>query len=525
MIRFAPILIFCFVLGCAQAPILTGGPKDTYAPSIDSAKTSPYNGQINFTGNKVEMKFNEFISLNKPLQNILVTPQPITNPIITANKKKLTIEFLEPLLENTTYTITFNKAIQDITERNDSVFQYVFSTGDFIDSLQIQGNVIDAFTNLGMTDYLVGLYPADLTDDFDSIPYNNKPMYLAQSSKGSFKLNYLKEGAYYFFAYEDKNANLKLDNDENRAFLDDAIIELTEDVDSIYFRTFLESKNISVVEDYRFQFPGRIEVMLSSPPEIFDLKSDIILLKDTTLSEDSLVFWLAENPVSNMHFYLNLNNEIDTLKPVFKGVPDKIQDVKLTVTHNVKTGFLLPKENLRLVFSEPIKTLKKEMIHVFDKDSNALDLPIIYANTRQLIIETFDTEIHQLVIDSGAVTSVYDRVLEKPLSLLFDNYELDYFSTLILEITGTEGGNAIMQLIDSKGMIARELPVQENMILSELLPGEYELRLILDENNDGIWTTGKLAAKLQPERMIYYKEKIVAKSKWEKEIEWIIELK
>ena len=163
---------------------LTGGPRDKNAPAIDSAKTTPYNGQINFSGNEIKMKFDEYIRLNKPNDNIIVLPQMEVAPTITAKNKKLSILFNEPLQENTTYTITFNGAVQDITEKNDSVFQYVFSTGDYIDSLSVRGVVKDAFTNKPVKGALVGLYPKDLEANFDSIPLKFRPTYLGQTNEG-----------------------------------------------------------------------------------------------------------------------------------------------------------------------------------------------------------------------------------------------------------------------------------------------------------------------------------------------------
>ena len=183
------------MFSCAQTSPLSGGPKDQFAPEIDSAKTHPYNGQTNFADDQVRMKFNEYIKLNKPNDNILIFPLMEEKPTIEAKNKRLTITFNEPLQEKTTYIITFNNAIQDITESNDSVFQYVFSTGNYIDSLQVFGSVRDAFTNQLQSEVLVALYPKDLEANFDSIPLKFKPTYLAQTNEsGRFELNYLKDG-------------------------------------------------------------------------------------------------------------------------------------------------------------------------------------------------------------------------------------------------------------------------------------------------------------------------------------------
>jgi len=63
----------------------------------------------------------------------------------------------------------------------------------------------------------------------------------------------------------------------------------------------------------------------------------------------------------------------------------------------------------------------------------------------------------------------------------------------------------------------------QQMVFTELIPGKYQIRLIFDDNNDGEWTTGSLKEKRLPERVIYNRELIDIKSRWEKEVDWIIE--
>ena len=89
------LAILILISACAQVTPLTGGPKDTHAPRIDSAKTNPYNGQLNFDGSEIQMKFKEYIKLKNPNDNILITPQQTVAPIITSKNKKLSIVFQE----------------------------------------------------------------------------------------------------------------------------------------------------------------------------------------------------------------------------------------------------------------------------------------------------------------------------------------------------------------------------------------------------------------------------------------------
>lgn len=514
-----------FLASCAQIPPLTGGPKDTTAPIIDSAKTYPYSGQLNYQHNIIQLKFDEFVNLNKPLENILITPQQTENPIITSNKKKVRIELVDELMANTTYSITFNHAIQDITERNDSVFQYVFSTGNYIDSLSLSGKITDAFTNNPLKEMLIGLYPDNITDPYDSIPFLNKPMYLAQSNQnGEFQLSYLKDGDYYLFAFKDRNRDLYYQQGEKFAFTSNEKIRIIENVEGIELRAFDKIEDTCRIQNTSFQFPGRFEITFSQAPDSVEITSNLKLIKENTELEDSLVYWLEKSPVPKMRFYLNLNGVLDTLKPVYENIPDKIEDVKLNASHNVLAGKLLPNEDLAFLFTEPILSVDSLGFSAFDSDSNKLDLPNYTIAARELIFETSTTDIYEIRIDSAAVKSIFNRELERDLFVKFENHSEDYFGSLIVNTDTVFTTPVLAALLDNKGDIIREFEFDKKIVLENLLPGDYQLRLILDEDNNGEWTSGDLAEKVQPEKTIYYIGTVKVKSKWEKEIDWILSI-
>jgi hypothetical protein len=501
---------------------LTGGPDDSYAPAIDSAKTYPSNGQLNFSGNVIDMRFNEFIKLNNANDNIIIIPQQTNAPEFYTKNKRLRITLNDEMLENTTYTITFNGAIQDITERNDSVFQYVFSTGNYIDSIEIQGFVKDAFANKGVDQMLVGLYPKSLEAHFDSIPFKYKPMYLGQTDgQGKFKLNYLKDGTYYIFAIDDKNKNLLYDKGEAIGFIPEKSFLLTADEANVFLmRSFTEESDICEVEDVRFTFPGKLEVILTNPTDSIEITSTLNLMQEETGSKDSLVYWLAESPQKKTRFFLNLLGDKDTLKPIYEDVPEKIETVKLKHEQNVLGGKLLPKENLILTFSEPVKNVDMEGVRFLDVDSNVVIIEDYEINIRELVFPTFGTSAHEIIIDSGAVISVFDRATEKEINITFDNEEEDYYGTLIVSVDTSFNDPVIVHLLDKKGEVVDTMDFSPNMRFEKLLPGDYQLRLIFDMDNSGDWTSGSLAEGRLAEEVIYNGEMVQVKSKWEKEIDW-----
>ncbi len=228
MIRKLKYLFLCFGLmlmaflaqRCANAVAPTGGPKDETPPVVVEAV--PENHSINFTGKKIEITFDEYLTLENANQNVLISPPMSEKPDIKLHNKTVIIKFKENLKANTTYTINFGSSIKDLHEGN--VFKdyvYSFSTGDYIDTLRIAGKVLNAEDKKPVEDAYVGLYAAD-RENLDSLPITVPPNYITKTDKdGNFTLNGLADKKYFVFALKDVNSNLYFDlPNENVAFLD-----------------------------------------------------------------------------------------------------------------------------------------------------------------------------------------------------------------------------------------------------------------------------------------------------------------
>lgn len=525
-LKYAVILsLILWMCACAQINPLQGGANDTTAPKIDSSGTYPLSGQTNFKENRIVIKFQEYISLNKPKDNIIITPQLKNAPEITAKNKKLTIEFNEQLEENTTYTISFNHAITDITEKNDSVFQFVFSTGPYIDSLSLNGKVSDAFTNQPEEGYLVGLYKPVPEIEFDSIPYLTIPVYIAQTGRdGKFRMNYLKEGDYYVFAIEDKNKNLKLDADEKRAFSINEMVHVSDSSEMLDLLAYKGEVGEAKITSTNFEYPGKITFVFNNTPEAFSVSSQMQMLPEDTEREDSLIFWLESSPKPKMRFYPELNAEMDTIKPLYKGVPEIGSEISLVLETNIEKTKLLPGEKLEITSSEPIEEVDLSKVYFLDADSVRIEVeaPEI-KNLRTAVFNILDKGIHSVRLDSAAIKSFYGTVNNPLETLVFSNYDETYYGSVTVNIDTAFNQPVFAELLDVSNEVVRVVEFSQKLVFTNLIPGKYQLRLIFDENNDGLWTTGSIPERRLPEKVIYDKELIDVRSKWEKEVDWIME--
>ena len=377
--RLIPFLILVlFFVTCAQISPISGGDKDIFAPAIDASKSFPQNGELNFTGSEIKLKFDEFIKLNKASENIIITPQLNEKPTFSVKNKTFSLVFNEKLKNNTTYVINFNGAIQDITERNDSIFQYVFSTGAYIDSLSISGSVKDSYTNTAVKSCFIAIYPQQDSIQFDSIPYLLKPTYIGQTNKtGNYKIDYLKNGMYSVFAFTDKNKNMVFDLDNEKiGFLSDQTVQLDSSISSVDFRTFDVDANKVFLTKSEYSYPGKLELVLNKEPESFTLRSNVEIIKSETESKDSLIYWLAQKPTAKTEFYYTINgDEEDTLVPYLKNQPKDDEVSELIIKTNiVKGNILLPDDNLIISIAHPILNIDDSKFNFLDKDSNAVSV-------------------------------------------------------------------------------------------------------------------------------------------------------
>jgi hypothetical protein len=202
------IYIIILLSACARPVNPVGGPKDTTPPRI--VRTWPENGTLGFQGKQIVFQFSEYVESANLAKDIFITPIPNTPPRMIFKGKKLFIQWKEPWKAQTTYVIQPGKGLRDVNEKNplDSLFQFAFSTGSWLDSLEVSGKVIDPLTGNGAAGVSMLLFRQDSLQE-DSI-FKVRPAYAGQTQEdGSFVLKYLSAGIYKIFGVKEENPNFE----------------------------------------------------------------------------------------------------------------------------------------------------------------------------------------------------------------------------------------------------------------------------------------------------------------------------
>ena len=207
------ILIIVLVLTishCANRGRPSGGIKDIVPPEI--TKSEPKNQSINFQDDEIKIQFDEYIKMKNLQRQLIISPpmdpMPEITPLSNASKF-IKIKINDTLSPNTTYTFNFGNSIVDNNEENPfPYFKYVFSTGDYIDSLSVSGQITDAKLRQPEDYISVMLYESDTTYT-DSIVYKEQPKFVTNTldSLTTFSIDNIKAGTYRLVALKDENAN------------------------------------------------------------------------------------------------------------------------------------------------------------------------------------------------------------------------------------------------------------------------------------------------------------------------------
>ena len=251
------IAVGALLAACASIGSPEGGPRDYTPPQV--AKCSPEPGTVNFKGQKVEITFDEIINLKDQQKKVIISPAPRTQPLIRTVGKKVTIEFRDPLEENTTYVIDFSNAIEDNNEGNQlDGYTFAFSTGDEIDSLAVSGIVLRANDLEPMQHVIVGLH-----SNLDDTAFTRLPLERVSrtNDRGKFTIRNLKPGRYHVFALSDVDGDYRMARTEDIAFLDEVIVPETSEFTS---------------QDTVFTYDRRVDTVLTASHTLY-LPNDLLL--------------------------------------------------------------------------------------------------------------------------------------------------------------------------------------------------------------------------------------------------------
>ncbi len=562
---------------CANVGMPSGGKKDETPPVI--VRSTPKANELNYKKKTIYIEFDELIQLKDYRSKFIVSPPVNEQPIVEARGNKLLIKFEEELQANSTYTLDFADAIVDNNENNVlENFSFSFSTGEYIDSLEISGNLWDA-EDLAPSEGVLIFLHSNLND---TAIQTQVPIRMAKTNAlGRFNIRNVSPGKYRIYALEDVNRNYKFDQPgeamawsdiivepafEYRQFADTIRIDSLE-TDSIQYREELvyipdSIKLFKFQHDYKKQYLTSEErkerakltyyfnrsleedaqISLTGKENLQD-----VFIMDCSMNNDTVSFWLKDSTYYNQ----------DSLSVTLSYLMRDTLDTPFTQTDTIAMYFFEVKEEKKKKRKkddepEPIPTIQlknlKNNIDVFGQFHFSLPAPAVYFdktaiklynhkdsipqeepfefihNSRSILNYTINSKWepgvnYELVIDSAAIKDIYG-LQNDSINATFSVKSLDSYGKIFLKITDPQE-NWLVQVINRKDIVVQQAyaPKSGKLGFRYLNQGEYMIRIVVDENKNGKWDSGNYYERIQPEKLNYYPDKINVRKNWELDLE------
>ena len=521
--RYISLLLLILCVSCAKRGSITGGLKDTIAPTLKSS--FPENYSVKFQGNKIKLTFDENIKLKNLNKQLIISPPMKHEPLIlpTTPTKTLAITLKDTLQPNTTYSLNFGQSIADNNEGNPfNQFKYVFSTGDYIDSLALGGKVKDAYDKESASFVSIMLYESNEKFN-DSTIYKESPRYITNTldSLKTFRLENLKAGNYHLIALKDNNGNNKFNPKSDRIGFKKQIVKIPNDTvfelelfkEVLPFKAFKPTQasgNRAVLS-----YEGKINKN-EKPKIILKNKTEIVSTIVTKLAKkDSLQIWYKPLKVDSLSLHIENNKYKKDFR--FKIKNQRSDSLSLKA---VQSGLLNFRERFTLESNTPLIHFDNSKMKLINKDSVAVAFTTAYDDyTQELFIDFKKEEAqkYRLKFLPGAVTDFFEKKNDTLTFTTSTKNNADY-GNLTVSLKNVNRFPVLVELTNEKGdiILASEYTEGKTEIEFNLLePNSYTLRAIYDDNKNKEWDTGSYLERKQAEEVVYFSKPVDVRTNWD----------
>jgi hypothetical protein len=397
----------------------------------------PKDSATNFTGNRLTLNFDEFVEIQNAFENVVFSPNPVNLPVITSRFRTVTIKIKDTLEANTTYSINFGNGLRDINEGNIATnFTYLFSTGSRLDTNSFSGKVVMAETGKTDTTLIVVLH----RNLDDSAVAKERPRYVAKlDGKGNFQFRNLAPGTFAVYAIPNDYAKRYDDTTKPFAFADSAI----------------SSTNNKPLTLYAYQLQ-KIDTGAARPR---------------------------------------------TATPAPRAKEDKVLRYQ-TNLDNGKQGIL---NNLEITFNKKIATFDSTKIKLLGPDSSTVtNYSIIGDTSKTRFIVRYkwpEDAAYRLIFAKDAFADTSGTMLAKNDTIRFSTKRTSDYGAVRLRFRNLNlARNPVLQIVQNE-KIVDSIPLTQSEWTRKLYePGEYEIRILYDNNKNGKWDPGKFFGRHeQPE--------------------------
>ncbi len=438
---------------CAGIIPPNGGPKDSLPPRLIMAL--PKDSALDVKTQKIILTFDEFVEIKDIAQNVLVSPNPSKSPLIDYKLRTITVKLRDSLEKNTTYSINFGNSIRDINEGNVfSAFTYTFSTGNQLADGSFSGKVILAETGKVDSTLIVVLH----RNLHDSAIYKSAPRYITRlDGKGRFSFKHLAIGEYKAFVLPNDYSKKYDDSTKFFGFLDTSII-VSNSTEPALFYAYQQDK----------------------PKEKAAPKTDG-----------------QENTKANK------------------------EDKRLKYMSSIENNSQDLLGNIQLVFNRKLTQFDSSQLVLCDTFYNPMAANVTLDTGRTTVTLRYpwkEASAFKLLVQKEIGKDSNGIGLNKTDTLPFNTKnESDYGSIKLRFFRLKQQLHPVLQLVVADKIEFSE-PLNGTVFSKKLFkPGDYIIRILYDDNQNGHWDPGNYKKRQQPEKVVDNNWKLNIKANWDNE--------
>lgn len=527
-------LLFLFTLllfSCARVGSPVGGEKDTIPPMVIGSNID--SSRVNVPRNIRELRidFDEYINLREINKQLIISPslKKMTKILPSGIPNKfLLIKWEDTLQANTTYNFNFGNAIVDNNEANPlQYYNFAFSTGEKIDDLYISGEVKDFFSTTKNeaedSKVVIGLY-----QEKDSMDYRQKPYYITKADPdGYFELNYLSPGDYRILAFEDSNSNSVYDIGKEKVAFQKEKVTLDESISGLNLSLYPSRKPAKYLE--MAEVPGGILMTFEGNPDSIKVRSVTDKLQDYKVTQkpksDSVYVWfdakkqnLGITGSDNIKLSYDDGFKQDTVSVFYR------YNVKNEMAISNAKGNLLPPNKDFIItsnyFVDNIDTQNWTLVSDSIRQDFSAEI-----NTDNLFEVRVKSDFkegkkYSLTVQKESVSSFYEMIT-KSYRFDFEADKIENYGSLLLTLENPPTQKYWLQFLsESNNVVYSRYGTDNPLTFNSLKPGKYKLRILVDENENGVWDGADFAQGTFAEQVYLFDKLIEVRPLWEIRETW-----
>jgi hypothetical protein len=194
----------------------------------------------------------------------------------------------------------------------------------------------------------------------------------------------------------------------------------------------------------------------------------------------------------------------------------------LTFQYNISNdGKLRPGSDLVLKASQPVDSFDPSLISLKEDSTDVTNFTVdrdsINPKIFKLKYRWKQIDNYTITLNEGAFTNIYGDKNKRT----FKRFNVDKpenYSVLTLNVTVPDTAKSyIVELLNSEKRVLRSDVIHKNanIVYKNYITGKYTVRVTYDDNNNGVWDSGNVKKREQPENIWVDEAIITLRPNWE----------